>query len=292
MPGAHATDSAFEGLFNALSVDLEEYFQAEAFAGLVTRDRWAEMPSRIEQNIECILELLESRATRATFFVLGWVAERRPELVRTILGCGHEIACHGYDHRLLYSTGPDTFRQDIRRAKALIEDIVGVQVAGYRAPTFSITADTPWALDIIAEEGFLYDSSIFPIRHDRYGIPKANRYPHRVDTACGRPVIEFPLSTVRIMGQNFPIAGGGYLRLLPVRLTIRAVASINRHGHPAIVYFHPWELDPDQPRLGLTGLPKFRHYINIGTMHAKLDRLLDAHQFAPVRDVLAPLLSQ
>jgi len=278
-----------EAQINALTVDVEDYFQAEAFAHLVSRDRWPEFESRVEASTIRVLEMLEKVGTRATFFVLAWVADRHRDLVRRICDARHEIACHGYGHQMIGGIEREAFRADIRRAKAVLEDISGTAVTGYRAPTFSVTTDTLWAIDIMVEEGFLYDSSIFPIRHDRYGIPHAYRFPHRIQTDTGHSLVEFPLSTVRIMGQNLPVAGGGYLRLLPARIVSRAIASVNRHGHPAIVYFHPWELDPDQPRLGLMGLSKFRHYVNVGTMHAKLQRLLGIHRFASAREVLASI---
>jgi len=282
MSGTRATEMQI----NALTVDVEDYFQAEVFARLVSRDRWPKLESRVEASTMRVLEMLEKAGTLATFFVLAWVADRHRDLVRQIRDGGHEIACHGYGHQMIGVIEREAFREDIRRAKAALEDISGTAVTGYRAPQFSVTTDTLWALDIIAEEGFLYDSSIFPIRHDRYGIPGAYRFPHRIKTSEDRSVVEFPLSTVRLLGQTLPAAGGGYLRLLPVSIVSRAITSINRQGYPAIVYFHPWELDPDQPRLGLRGLSNFRHYVNVGKMQTKLERLLDAHRFAPVRDVL------
>ncbi len=277
---------AAEPQTNALTVDVEDYFHAEAFAHLVRRDQWPEFETRIEAGMMRVLAMLEQTAVQATCFVLGWVADRHPDLVRRISDSGHEIACHGYGHKMIGAIEREAFRQDIHRAKAVLEDISGASVTGYRAPTFSVMSDTLWAIDVLAEEGFLYDSSIFPIRHDRYGIPHAYRFPHRIETDAGHSLAEFPLSTVRILGQNLPVAGGGYLRLLPAGIISRAIASINRHGHPAIVYFHPWELDPDQPRLGLKGISKFRHYVNTKNMQAKLERLLRAHRFAPARDVL------
>jgi len=283
---AESATGSIPSQINAMTVDVEDYFQAEVFADLVSPDRWPELPSRVEQNTLRVIEFLEQRGARATFFILGWVADRHRDLVCRIRESGHEIGCHGQAHKPIYRTERETFRQDIRSAKATLEDIAGTAVVGYRAPTFSVTAETMWALDIIAEEGFVYDSSVFPIRHDRYGIPSANRFPHRIDLTAGGSLIEFPLSTVRLAGQNLPVAGGGYLRLFPVQLISRAIESINRHRHPAIVYFHPWELDPDQPRLGLRGLSRFRHYVNIDRMEQKLDRLLEVHRFAPAREVL------
>ena len=277
---------AAEPQTNALTVDVEDYFHAEAFAHLVTRDRWPELETRVEADMMKVLDMLEQNAVRATCFLLGWVADRYPDLVRRICDGGHELACHGYGHQMIGMIEPEAFREDVHRAKAALEDLSGASVTGYRAPTFSVTTDTLWAIDVLAEEGFLYDSSVFPIRHDRYGIPHACRFPHRIETDAGHSLVEFPLSTVRILGQNLPVAGGGYLRLLPAGIVSRAIASINRDGHPAIVYFHPWELDSGQPRLGLKGISKFRHYVNIEKMQAKLQRLLATHRFAPARDVL------
>ncbi|MCD6288602.1 MAG: DUF3473 domain-containing protein [Candidatus Hydrogenedentes bacterium] len=271
---------------NALTVDVEDYFHAEAFARIVDRHQWPDMEPRVEHNTHRLLDLFDRADVKATFFVLGWVAERYPKLVRRIHEAGHEIASHGFAHRMITGSEHDTFREDVRRAKSVIEDITGSVVIGYRAPTFSVVSETMWALDILADEGYLYDSSIFPIHHDRYGIPDAERFPHTLRTESGLSITEFPLSTARLFGQNMPIAGGGYLRLFPLALVLYGIRQINRTGHPAIVYLHPWEIDAQQPRLGLKGVSKFRHYVNLGRMADKLSRLINTFPFGPVRVVL------
>jgi len=259
---------------NAMTCDLEDYFQVQNLEGVVSRDQWPTMPSRLALSTGRVLDLFAEAGIQATFFVLGWNAERHPDVVRRVAEAGHEVASHGYAHRVIYEQSAEAFRDDVRRAKALLEDITGQPVWGYRAPTFSITARSRWALDILAEEGHRYDSSIFPIRHDRYGIPSAPRFIHEVAGSNGRQMIEFPPTTLRVLGCNLPVAGGGYLRLFPVRLVCAALRRVNRKGHPAVVYFHPWELDPEQPRLPVRGLKRFRHYVNLGRTADKLRYLL------------------
>lgn len=271
---------------NALSCDLEDYFQVESLRGVVAREDWDGMPRRLEGNTERVLGLLEEARVRGTFFVLGWCAERFPGLVKRIARAGHEVASHGYSHVMLTEQSPEEFRDDVRRAKALLEDLVGGEVVGYRAPTFSITERTLWAVDILAEEGYAYDSSIFPIRHDRYGIPSAPRHLHLREGRNGAGLVEFPPTTVRLAGCNLPVAGGGYLRLLPAWLVHRALRSVNRRGWPAIVYFHPWELDPEQPRLPVRGLSRFRHYVNLHRTAGKLRFLLARLSFTTAREVV------
>lgn len=272
---------------NALTFDVEEYFQVEAFKSFVTPADWPRYPSRVVASTQRILDLLEARGVAATFFVLGCVAERHPDLVREIGARGHELACHSYAHQAISSLGREAFREDLRRGKQAIEQVAGVAVIGYRAPTFSIVHDTRWALDAIAEEGFQYDSSIFPIRHDRYGIPEAPRFPHRLRLTNGGDLIEFPMSTVRVMGQSLPFSGGGYFRLLPYPVVRRGIRRVNRHDRmPAMVYLHPWEFDAEQPRMPVGLATRFRHYVNIGQTLAKLSRLLDDFEFAPAADVL------
>ena len=271
---------------NALTFDVEEYFHVENAAGCVSREDWPSYPSRIETNTRGILDMLEARGVVATFFVLGWIAERSPGLVREIAGRGHEVGCHSHAHRPISGLSPDEFRADLRRARFAIEDAMGAPVYGYRAPTFSVVRRSLWALDILAEEGFEYDSSIFPIHHDRYGMPDVARFPHTVRVAGGE-IVEFPMSTLLIAGQRLPFCGGGYFRLLPYHLIRGGIRWLNRHEHePAIVYLHPWEFDPDQPRLPLTGLNRFRHYVNIRTTAGKLERLLGDVAFGAARDVL------
>jgi polysaccharide deacetylase family protein (PEP-CTERM system associated) len=231
--------------------------------------------------------MLSDAKRSATFFVLGWVAERHPGLIRAIRALGHEVGCHGYGHQMITRLSRPQFAEDIRRAKGTIEDAAGAEVIGYRAPTFSVVRETLWSLESLAEAGFQYDSSIFPIVHDRYGIPDAMRFPHLLAAGSGRVIAEFPLSTLRWGGWRFPVAGGGYLRLLPYAVTRWAVNRLNREGHAAIVYLHPWEIDPGQPRLPAGRMTRFRHSVNTDTTEGKLRRLLRDFHFAPVRDVLA-----
>jgi polysaccharide deacetylase family protein (PEP-CTERM system associated) len=273
---------------NALTFDVEDYFHVETFRDIVALDDWGRFEPRVVESTRRILDLLDRRATRATFFVLGWVAERWPALVRDIHARGHELGCHSHRHRMVTRMDRETFRDDVRRAKAAIEDAAGVAVQGYRAPTFSIVRATWWALEVLAEEGFVYDSSVFPIRHDRYGIPDAPRFPHHVTLGDGVGIVEFPMSTVALAGQHLPFAGGGYFRLLPYPVIRAGLQHVTRReGMPAIVYLHPWEFDPGQPRLPVRGLNRFRQYVNLATTGTKLDRLLEEFPFAPARDVLA-----
>jgi polysaccharide deacetylase family protein (PEP-CTERM system associated) len=277
---------------NALTFDVEDYFHVESAALVVRRTDWPTYAPRVEVNTRLILDLLDVAAVKATFFVLGWVAERNPRLVREINDRGHEVACHSFAHRLVYTMTPDDFRSDVRRAKGTIEDAAGVRVVGYRAPTFSIVDGSLWALNVLAEEGFQYDSSVFPIRHDRYGMPRAPRFPHAVRLAGGRTLAEFPMTTVEIAGNRLPFSGGGYFRLLPYRVIRRGIRRVNtRERQPAIVYLHPWEFDPGQPRLGMRGVSRFRHYVNIRSTQSKLRRLLTDFEFGPARDVLSERLA-
>lgn len=271
---------------NALTVDVEDYFQVEAFADIIRREDWPQWEPRVERNTHRLLELFARRQVRATFFILGWVAEQQPQVVREIAAAGHEIACHGYQHQLIRAQSQAEFRADVRHAKALLEDITGGEVVGYRAPTYSITTETLWALDVLIEEGFHYDSSIFPIYHDRYGIPHAERFPHVLRRAAGE-IVEFPPSTVRVAGQNLPMAGGGYFRLLPYGVCRWGLRRINRHEQqPAIFMIHTWEIDPEQPLVPGTRLNVWRHRANLGRTEARLERLLRDFQFATVREVL------
>lgn len=272
---------------NAFTVDLEDYFQVSAFDRAVSRDQWPSFDRRVVANTRRMLDLLDRHAVRATFFVLGWIAEREPDLVREVRARGHEIASHGYEHRLVYDQSPDAFRRDIRRSRDLLERLTGAPVVAYRAPSFSITKKSLWALEILAEEGFRIDASIFPIYHDRYGIPDANPAIHKIATRR-HPLWEIPGSTVRVGRLNLPVGGGGYLRLYPFPLTLRLLARINRkHGRPFILYVHPWELDPGQPRIK-TGsrLTHFRHYRNLNKTEPRLDALLTRFPFAPLSDIL------
>jgi len=273
---------------NALTFDVEEYFHAEAFAGVLRPEQWPGLESRVVATTERILDILDREHVRATFFVLGWVAERHPSLVREIASLGHEIGCHGFGHRMIQHLTRSEFEQDVRRAKSALEDASGHAVIGYRAPTFSVMRETLWSLSVLYEAGFRYDSSIFPIVHDRYGIPDAPRFPHRLKTLNGGDLIEFPMSTVLMLGRRVPVGGGGYFRIMPYSLTRRALRRINaRDRQPAMVYLHPWELDPDQPRLPVGPLTRFRHLVNVGKTEARLVRLLGDFAFAPAAEVLA-----
>jgi polysaccharide deacetylase family protein (PEP-CTERM system associated) len=273
---------------NALTFDVEEYFHAEAFAGVLRPEEWPGLESRVVATTERILDILDREHVRATFFVLGWVAERHPSLVREIASLGHEIGCHGFGHRMIQHLTRSEFERDVRRAKSALEDASGHAVIGYRAPTFSVMRETLWSLSVLYEAGFRYDSSIFPIVHDRYGIPDAPRFPHRLKTLNGGDLIEFPMSTVLMLGRRVPVGGGGYFRIMPYSLTRRALRRINaRDRQPAMVYLHPWELDPDQPRLPVGPLTRFRHLVNVGKTEARLVRLLGDFAFAPAAEVLA-----
>lgn len=276
-------------MINALSIDVEDYFQVNAFEQHVQRSEWDTYPLRVEENTRRILDLLDEFSIKATFFVLGWVAERRPGLVREIQRRKHEVACHGYGHELIFKIGPEKFKEDIRKSRMLLEDITGLRIHGYRAPSYSITAKSLWALDILAEEGFVYDSSIFPISHDVYGIPGGKRFIHSITTRSGE-IDEFPLSTFSVDVWKYcyrlPIAGGGYLRLLPAALVGQAIRSINENEkEPVVVYFHPWEIDPQQPKLRAGMKSCFRHYHNLERMELKIRYLLNNFEFSTMRNV-------
>jgi len=272
---------------NALTFDVEEYFHAEAFARVLRPEEWPTLESRVTRSTERLLDILDRERVRATFFVLGWVAERHPGLVREIASLGHEIACHGYGHRMIQHLSRPDFERDVIRGKRALEDAVGRPVLGYRAPTFSIMRATLWSLDVLIEAGFRYDSSIFPVVHDRYGIPDAPRFPHRLRAPSGGEITEFPMSTVTLLGRRLPVAGGGYFRLFPYRMTRRAIDRINGERQPAMVYLHPWEIDPDQPRLPVGPLTRFRHLVNVGKTEPRLRRLLAEVSFGPAAEVLA-----
>ena len=259
-------------IVNALTIDVEDYFQVSAFAEHVQRSTWETQPCRVEANIERILALLSTANVRATFFTLGWIADRYPALVRQISDCGHELASHGYDHLRASEQGYGAFLADIRLAKAVLEDVSGSAIKGYRAPSFSIGRRNTWAFDCIADAGYRYSSSVYPIRHDHYGMPDAPRFAHEARSG----LLEIPVATVRLLSSNWPAGGGGYFRLLPYclsRWSIRRVNVVDRQ--PAMFYFHPWELDPDQPRIkGPGAKARFRHYLNLRQMAPRLSRLL------------------
>lgn len=280
-------DHGRAGFVNALTIDVEESFHSNAMDDAASPGDWERMPQRVEGNTLRMLDLLDGRDVRATFFVLGWVAERWPRLVDEIARRGHEVASHGYAHRLIYELGPARFRADVERAKAILEDRIGAPVSGFRAASYSLVRTTPWALDILIETGFHYDSSVFPIHHDIYGIPGFSRFPVRIQRSAGR-IVEVPASTVRFFGMNWPVAGGGYFRLLPYWLTRRAVRRINVHdGAAAIVYLHPWELDTDQPRQRARATARFRQYTNLRRTEERIHQLLGDFRFAPIREAVS-----
>jgi polysaccharide deacetylase family protein (PEP-CTERM system associated) len=276
-PGRHATATprcGDAGVVNAMSVDVEDYFQVEALSGVVDRREWDALPPRVEQNTDRILLLLSDHDVKATFFCLGWVGRRFPGLIRRIAEAGHEVASHGTAHQQVFRQNREEFRRDVRDARRTLEDIAGEKVRGYRAPSFSIRRDTTWAFTVLAEEGYEYSSSVFPIRHDLYGMPHAPRQPYR--PPAGNGLVELPMTTLRMLGNNLPCSGGGYFRLLPYgvsRYAMRRVSESERR--PLIFYFHPWEIDPGQPRQSTAPLKsRFRHYLNLDRMEGRLERLL------------------
>jgi polysaccharide deacetylase family protein (PEP-CTERM system associated) len=273
---------------NAFTVDVEDYYQVSAFERHVHRDHWDRWESRVEANTHRILHLLERHGVKATFFVLGWVADRHPRLVREIRACGHEVGSHGYWHRLVYELSPAEFREDLRRSRRALEDAIGARVTAHRAASFSITSRSLWALEILVEEGFTVDSSIFPIHHDRYGIPRAEPRLHRLPTPAG-DLWEFPPSVTRMARMNLPVSGGGYFRLFPLFWTHYCLGQINRRERqPFVFYVHPWEIDPQQPRVpARSRLSRFRHYVGLSKNEGKLDRLLARFHFGRLSDVVA-----
>lgn len=274
---------------NALTVDVEDYFQVAALAEAVSQDDWDSMEYRVEQNTDRLLELFDQQQVKATFFVLGWVAERSPDLVRRIQAGGHEVASHGYSHQLIYNQKPDVFKDETRRSKRILEDILGEPIHGYRAASYSITAQSKWALDILCDEGFTWDSSIFPVHHDRYGMPGTPEKPYVLEAPSGGSLKEFPLSTCPIGNYRLPIAGGGYFRLYPYFLSRWGLGKINRAGEPFIFYLHPWEVDPGQPRLKVSALSRFRHYNNLSVCFDRLQQLLKDFRFGTVSEVMDSL---
>lgn len=274
-------------MLNALTFDIEDYFQVEAFKDYIDFEDWHHYPSRVVENTQKILDILSERDVKATFFTLGWIAERFPEMITRIAEGGHEIATHGYAHHMVYKQTPEEFEQDLGKSIEVLEGISGCQVIGYRAPTYSIVEESFWAFDTLIKYNMLYDSSIFPITHDRYGVPDGERFPHQIQRANGKTILEFPLSTLRLWKWNFPIAGGGYLRLFPYWLIKFGIQRLNQHQKPGIIYLHPWELDPEQPRIpNLPRLTRIRHYLNLHSTATKLHNLIRDFEFAPVREVL------
>jgi len=303
-------------VLNILTIDLEDYFMVSAFEDVVKREDWGNYESRIESNTYRLLDMLNNQSSnpiRVTFFCIGWVAERYPKLIREIQGLGHEIACHSYDHRIVYSMTPGEFREDVRKSRKILEDIIGEEVIGYRAPSYSITNKSQWAFEVLAEEGFKYDSSIFPIHHDFYGFPNAPRFPFAISlngnnefefsvlnvelnptqnstliTQNSNFIIEYPISTVKLLGQNVPLSGGGYFRLFPYPMVKRGLNRINKkEGQPFIFYLHPWEIDLEQPRInGLSSRSSFRHYVNLKKTEFKFKKLLSDFEFSSIKESL------
>lgn len=275
---------------NSMTIDVEDYYQVQAFAGCVSRHDWNNLPSRVERNTDRLLALFDRAGTAATFFVLGCVAQRHPDMVRRIVAAGHEIASHGWEHILVHNQTPEAFAADIRKTKALLEDLVGSEVTGYRAATFSIGKRTPWAFEVLAAEGYRYSSSIYPVRHDLYGMPDAPRTPFRPNDGA---LWEIPMTTLRLMDRNLPCSGGGYFRLIPYWLFRQALARVNRTERlRGIFYLHPWEIDPGQPRIDAASrLSKFRHYVNLEKTEARLSRLLRDFAWDRMDRVYADILA-
>ncbi len=270
----------------AVSVDVEDYFQVEALRPLCPRERWETFEDRTEANVDRLLDLLARHEARGTFYVLGWTAERHPALVKRIAAAGHEIASHGCDHELIYHQTPEIFRRDVRRARALLQELSGQEVIGYRAPSYTIMPRTWWALSVLAEEGYRYDSSIFPIPRRRYGMPGANRWPHRIALDGGLSIAEFPLPTIRVGPVNLPATGGAYLRILPLAVQRWALSRMLRSRRPFVINVHPWELDPDQPSMPVGRRTRFTHYHNLAHTGERLQSLLALASYRPQREVL------
>ena len=276
-------------MINALTIDVEDYFQVEAFKDHIDRNKWDQYSVRVEKNVSVILALLSEKKITATFFILAWIAERYPELVKKIHAEGHEIGSHGYDHKLIYLQKPKDFFEETVRSKKTLEDLVGDEVLGYRAATFSITHKSLWAIDSLIEAGFKYDSSIYPGRHDRYGLPGSPTEPYVITTDIGE-ITEFPVSVLRLWKGVMPIAGGGYFRLFPYWFSRWAYQKINRSTGPFMFYLHPWEVDPDQPRIdGISRVTAFRHYINLVLCEKKLTKLTNDFEFTSLNNVLVRL---
>jgi polysaccharide deacetylase family protein (PEP-CTERM system associated) len=276
-------------VINALTVDVEDYYQVGVFQKRLDRSEWSSFESRVERNTEQLLEWFDVHGARATFFCLGGIADRHPALIRRIAAGGHEVASHGYDHDPVHKMTPESFCEDARRTREVLESLSGSQVLGYRAPSFSITTRTLWALDALLDAGYAYDSSIFPIRRPDYGIPGAARAPHAARTPAGRSIAEFPLTVATFLGRAVPVSGGGYFRMFPFAVTKWGFAKANREGRPAVFYLHPWEIDASQPDLRhKTGaIGSFRHYVGLKGAADKLEKLLKAFPFRPMREILA-----
>lgn len=285
---ARSDERRAQAITNAFTIDVEDYYHVSALAPAFPPDTWSQRESRVAASTERLLAMLDEYRVKGTFFVLGWVADHVPSLVKRIAALGHEVACHGYSHQLIYRQSPAVFAEETRRAKGLLEDLTGLPVIGYRAASFSITPRSRWALDTLVELGFAYDSSIFPVRHDRYGMPGAAREPGRIQAPSGASIVEFPMSTASFGPARIPVSGGGYFRLLPYWFTSRGLRDINeREGNPFTFYLHPWEIDVDQPRVRVKWLSRFRHYTNLHKCEARLRRLLGDFRFSTMSKVLA-----
>ena len=272
-----------------MTIDVEDYFHVQAFARVISRSEWDSLPCRVEANTDRILAQLETAGVKATMFTLGWVAERYPQIVHRIVAAGHELASHGYGHAQVDSQTREVFTQDVTRARGLLEDLGGVAVTGYRAPTFSISARTPWAYDVLAETGHRYSSSVYPVRHDLYGAPNAPRLPHEVVAGA---LWELPMTTIQLAGRNIPCSGGGFFRLLPYRLFRLGLGRFNAtEQNPGMFYTHPWEIDPQQPRVAAPWRSRFRHYLNLERTAPRLDRLLADFAWDRVDRVYAQVLA-
>lgn len=271
---------------NAMTVDVEDWFQVSVLRNKIRFEDWHRQECRIQRNIDRILTLFSEHKVKGTFFVLGWIAEHFPQVVKDIKAEGHEIGCHSYAHKVIFEHSREDFVEDLHRSTALIEDLTGNPIEFYRAPSWSITRDSLWALEVLVERGFKYDSSLFPVRHDLYGIEDVPRFPFYMEFVNGGKITEFPPSTLRIAGNNVPFAGGGYLRLFPYTFVKQGIRSLNRKGHPVVFYFHPWEIDPGQPRVDIKGLSKIRHYTNLEETENRLRDLVKSFKFSTLSDVM------
>jgi len=273
-------------MINALTIDVEDYYHVSAFAGVIPYSDWNKYEQRVDKNTNELLDIFSEHEVKSTFFVLGCVAENNINLIRRIASEGHEIASHGYSHQLIYNQTKEKFKEETIRSKCILEDIIQQPIKGYRAASYSITRNSKWALDILVETGFEYDSSIFPIRHDRYGVPQAPKVPHLILTPSGNKIIEYPLSTLNIFGLSIPVSGGGYFRLYPYAVTKYALKKINNKSIPFVFYLHPWEIDPQQPKINAGLISNFRHYNNINRCEARLRKLLSDFKFNTISNIL------
>ena len=287
--GTKTMSAASSTVTHAMTIDVEDYYHVAAFGNVIDPSDWPKWPSRVENNTRRLLALFDDSGIKATFFVLGWVAERYPELIKEIASQGHEIASHGYSHQLIYTQSQQTFRDETTKSKQILEDLIGTAVTGYRAASYSITQQSLWALDILGELGFTWDSSIFPVHHDRYGIASSPKKPYIINTHGNHKITEFPLTTAKLFGQSVPAAGGGYFRQYPYALSRWLFDRASEHSTvPQIFYLHPWEIDPDQPRIpGASAFSRFRHYTNLGRCEARLKQLLNDFDFSTVSNSLA-----